>query len=216
MPLALTLCVAAWVFWESQRLIRSDFPLIAVRQQVVGWVAGQEKPASASEWESARDAIERAVEIAPDSAELHELRGDVYLVGGRRRWFNADQQQAHFRQAIASYEKSLKLRPTEPQAWASLAVAHYETHEYGAPLQEAWARALALGPYEGYVRPMLMDLALATWPDASPAMRKWVEDKFENGPESVRVDINKRAAFHGLQLSITPSAPSNDAPPAGR
>ena len=108
------------------------------------------------------------------------------------------------------------MRPTEPQAWASLAVAHYETHEYGPPLQEAWARALALGPHEGYVQPMLMNFALATWRHATPAMRKWVEDIFENGSESTRVEINKRAAFNGLQLSITPSAPSTAAPPTGR
>jgi hypothetical protein len=102
-PLMLTFCVAAWVFWESQRLMRSDFPLGAVRPQVIGWVAGQEIPASVGEWESARDAIERAVEIRPDDPGLHELRGDVYLVGGKRRWFNAEQRQGHFHQAIASY-----------------------------------------------------------------------------------------------------------------
>jgi Tfp pilus assembly protein PilF len=214
--LALTLCVTAWVFWESQRLIRADFASVAARQQVALWVAGSKKPASAMQWESAREAIERALEIAPDDPAMHAVRGDVYMVAGEQRWFNAQQRQAHYREAIASYRQSLQLRPTEPQTWASLAAAHYGAREFGAPMQEAWARALALGPHEGYVQPMLMDLALATWPDASPAMRQWVEDTFENAPQSTRIEINKMAALRGLQLSVAASAPSTGASPNRR
>ena len=189
--LALTLGVTAWVFWESQRLIRADFASTAARQQVVKWVAGAESPPSVLAWESARDAIERAVEITPDDPAMHDVRGDVYAVAGSLRWFNALQRQAYYRQAIDSYRKSLQLRPTDPQTWASLAAAYYGARVFGAPLQEAWVRALALGPHEGHVQPMLMDLALATWPDASPDMQKWVEDTFESAPESTRIEINK-------------------------
>jgi Tfp pilus assembly protein PilF len=159
---------------------------------------------------AARDAIERAVEIAVDDPALHEARGDVYLVGGAQRWFDARQRQAHYRQAVSSYRESLRLRPTDPQTWASLAAAHFGAREFGAPLQEAWTRALALGPHEGYVQSMLMDLALATWADATPAMRQWVEDTFENAPESTRVEINKMAEQRGLRLSVAASAPAPD------
>jgi hypothetical protein len=31
LPLLLTLCVGAWVFWQSQRLIRADFASVAAR-----------------------------------------------------------------------------------------------------------------------------------------------------------------------------------------
>lgn len=203
-PLALTLCVTAWVFWESQRLIRADFASLAARQQVANWVDGSKKPQSASEWEHARDAIDRALAIAPEDPAMHEVRGDVYVVAGSLRWFDAQERKAHFRQAIGSYRNSLRLRPTEPQTWAGLAAAYYGADDWGAQFQEAWARARALGPYEGHVQPMLMDLALATWHDASPEMRKWVEDTFEGATESGRIEINKVAARRGLVLSIAP------------
>lgn len=204
LPLVLTLCVTAWVFWESQRLIRADFASLAARQQVANWVDGSKKPQSASEWERARDAIDRALAIAPDDPAMHEVRGDVYAVAGSLRWFDAQERKAHFLQAIGSYRNSLQLRPTEPQTWAGLAAAYYGADDWGAQFQEAWARARALGPYEGHVQPMLMDLALATWPDVSPEMRKWVEDTFEAAPESGKVEINRIAARRGLVLSIAP------------
>ena len=106
--------------------------------------------------------------------------------------------------------------PDSRRRWASLAAAYYGARVFGAPLQEAWARALALGPHEGHVQPMLMDLALATWPDASPDMQKWVEDTFESAPESTRIEINKMAAHRGLKLSMAASSPSTDASPIGR
>jgi len=204
------------VFWESQRLIRADFASVAALEQVAKWVARTESPPSVQAWESARAAIERAVEIVPDDPAMHEVRGDVYVVAGSQRWFDAQQRQTCFREAIGSYRKSLQLRPTEPQTWASLAAAYYGAREYGAPLQEAWARALALGPHEGQVQPMLMDLALATWSDATPEMRNWVEDTFENAPESSRIEINKMAATRGLRLSVAASAPSTDPLPKDR
>jgi tetratricopeptide (TPR) repeat protein len=214
-PLALSLGITGWVFWESQRMIRSDLGSMAARQDVARWAGGIGSPPSPAAWEAAREAIERAISITPDNAAFHDALGNVHMVAGSQPWFAPEEQRKHFLQAIDSYQESLRLRPTEPQTWASLASAYFGAGESGAPLHQAWARALALGPNEGHVQPMLMDLALATWRTATPQMRSWVETTFENASDSGRKAINEMAALRGLQLSssTTPAPPEPSAQP---
>jgi tetratricopeptide (TPR) repeat protein len=165
-------------------------------------VARTAAPRSRAEWEGARDAIDRAIDIVPDDAAFHDARGDVYVVAAALPWTSMEQAQAHYLEAIKSYRQALAWRPSEPQTWASLAVAYYGAKQWGAPLQQAWARAHALGPHEGHVQPMLLDLVLATWAQATPEMQQWVQDTFERATPSSRIAINKMAAQRGLQFSI--------------
>jgi len=209
--LALTLGVSGWVVWESQRLIRADLGSMAARQDVALWAGGAEAPASQAAWQAALQDIERAVDIIPDNAAFHAARGDAHMVAGTQEWFGPEQRQKQFMQAIESYKTSLRLRPTEPQTWASLASAYFGAGELGAPLHQAWDRALKLGPHEGHVQPVLMDLALATWSTATPEMRAWVEATFENTSEAGRDEINRMAALRGLKLTSTTPATAGTA-----
>lgn len=212
--LLVTLGVGAWVVWEAQRLVRADFTSVAARQQVRLWVAKTTAPRTRAEWEEARAAIERAIEIIPDDAAFHDARGDALIVAANQPWSSDLESQASFLEAIVSYRRALALRPSEPQTWASLALAHYGAGQTGAPLQEAWSRARALGPYEGHVQPMLMELALATWAEATPEMQQWVQDTFENATPDSRVEINRMAERRGLALSIAEPAPASASEPA--
>lgn len=200
--------IAGYVIWESQRLIRSDFGSAAARQQVARWAAGETAPKTAAQWEEARADIEYAVAVRPENPALHDSRGDVYVVGAELVWTTPGQRSRYLAEAIASYKRSLALRPTEAHTWASLAAAYVGAGQLGEPLYEAWRRALKQGPYEGHVQPMLMDIALAVWPTAAPDMKKWVEDTFEKATEGGRAEINRMAAARGLQLASTVPAAS--------
>ena len=129
-------CVG-WVFWDGQRMIRADAHSLGARKQIVGWASGESQPASAAEWDEARDAMLAALDITPDNAALQEQMGDLYVVAGRRDWADQALRLRHFGQAEAYYRKALALRPTDPQTWASLAVAYQGLGQTGAPLHQA-------------------------------------------------------------------------------
>jgi tetratricopeptide (TPR) repeat protein len=203
--LLLTVLIACWVLWESQRLIRSDLGSAQARQKVALWVNRTETPKSVAEWEDARESIESASAIVPDDPAYQEIRGDVYVVAGASTAFSDSQRQDFFKQAIASYREALRLRPTEPSTWASLSAAYFASGDSGPPMQEAWANALALGPYEGHVQPVLMDLALATWAGATPQLQQWVQDTFRDASPRARAQINKLAEARGLRLAAVPA-----------
>jgi tetratricopeptide (TPR) repeat protein len=210
----LTLVVACWVIWQGLRLMRADFASVAARQEIRSWVARTTAPATPADWERAREAIDRAIDIVPDDAAFHDARGDAFVVAATQPSTEEAQRQAKFAEAIASYRRALALRPSEPQTWASLALAHYGAGQVDKPLQEAWSRAQTLGPHEGHVQPLLMELALATWTVATPEMQQWVQDTFEKATPVSREQINKMAERRGLELSIAESAPAAASAPS--
>ena len=141
---ALAWPVAGWVFFEGQRTARADWASVAARQQVVRWVSGEATPAGSDDWKAAHDAIQRSLELVPDSPEMQERMGDVYSVAGQVDWANDGLRNEHFRRAAAYYEASLALRPSEPGTWAMLAAARQAIHASPASVQQAWAEALKL------------------------------------------------------------------------
>lgn len=215
--LLVALAIGGWVFWDGQRMIRADAHSLGARKQIVGWASGESQPASAAEWDEARDAMLAALDITPDNAALQEQMGDLYVVAGRRDWADQALRLRHFGQAVAYYQKALALRPTDPQTWASLAVAYQGLGQTGAPLHQAWAKALALGPNEGHVQPMLLETALATWSASSNEMKSWMIQFHDNGSLTQRKAISEIALRYGLQFQAQPAAaPVASAPIATR
>ncbi len=198
---ALCLPVALWVCFEAQRVFRADWASAAERRQVLDWVAGASAPKTEAEWEAARAAIQRSLDIVPDDPDMHERLGDVYFAAGQRDWAVPALRATDFGRAAQAYRQALTLRPGEPQTWAMLATAVQAVGQDRAQVQQAWARALALGPYEGHVQPVLMQVVLADWDGATPHMQAWARRLFDEGNEGVRRDINAMAKRYGLVFS---------------
>ncbi len=196
--------VCAWVLVQGQEMARADWASAAARRQVVQWVGAIGPAATPEQWEVARAAIQKSIDLQPDSPEWQERLGDAYTVAGQMNWADEALRVKHFSSASTHYEKATALRPSEPGTWAMLAAARQAA---GAPLEAvhaAWVRAQALGPHEAHVQPVLMHVALADWDNASPAMQQWATDLFERSSASTRNAINAMAKGYGLLF--TPSA----------
>jgi tetratricopeptide (TPR) repeat protein len=207
--LALVLPTAAWVLFEAQRSFRADWASAAERQQVLAWVSGAGLPGSAQEWQAARAALQASLDLAADDPDMQERMGDLHAVAGLRDWADSALRQRHYADAAAYYQVALKLRPSAPQTWAMLASARQAMGAPAAGVHEAWAKARQLGPFEGHVQPILMQIVLTDWNGASPPMQAWAKDLFDTGNEATRRDINALALRYGLQF--TPDLPA--APP---
>ena len=196
--LALVLPTAAWVFYESQRQFRAYWASAAVREQVLAWVSGNGLPKSAQVWDGARAAIQRSIDITPDDPDLYERMGDLHAVAGQRDWADPALRQAHYAEAATHYLHAIALRPSEPQTWAMLAAARQAMGAPPADVNAAWAKAQKLGPFEGHVQPILMQVVLADWDHATPPMQDWAKALFDHGNEGTRRDINVLAQRYGL------------------
>lgn len=206
--LAMVMSIAGWVFWEGQRLIRADAASLKARHLLGQWSSGAASPTSSQQLDTVGEALRQALAITPDDPSLQEQLGDLYMVGGRRDWEDESLRKQHFSDAEAQYRKALALRPTDPQTWASLAAAYQGLGKTGSHMQQAWEKALQLGPSEGHVQPMLLDMVLATWSTASPTMKRWAEMLFESGSSAQRTSINTAAARYGLHFAVTPELPA--------
>jgi Tfp pilus assembly protein PilF len=70
-------------------------------------------------------AYQHALQLKPDSEEIHNKLGDAYYYAGRMR------------DAIASYSRAAALRPDNPDAHYNLAVAYFESGNERLALSEA-------------------------------------------------------------------------------
>jgi tetratricopeptide (TPR) repeat protein len=198
--------VAGWVLFEAQRTFRADWASAYERQQVLAWVAGTGLPKSPEEWEAARAALQASIDLASDDPDMQERMGDLYGVAGLRDWADIALRHQHYAKAAAYYQAALKLRPSEPQTWAVLASARQAMGAPPASVYEAWAKARQLGPFEGHVQPILMQIVLADWNGASPQMQDWAKGLFDAGNAATQRDINALALRYGWQF--TPDAPA--------
>ncbi len=85
------------------------------------------------DWDAAEREIERAVELAPDSAEVWAWRGGYLSASGRHE------------EAIASTEKALALDPTSPVAGTAFAWRLFQARRGGDAVAQAH-RAIELAP----------------------------------------------------------------------
>lgn len=199
--LALLLPTAGWVFFEAQRSFRADAGSAAARQQVLAWVGGAGLPKTQQEWDAAHTALQAALSLAPDDPDMQERLGDLHAVAGQRDWANLALRRQHYARAVAYYETAIALRPSAPQSWAMLAAARQAMGAPPATVQAAWEKAQHLGPFEGHVQPILMQVVLADWEGASPVMQAWAKDLFDKGNAGTQQDINALARRYGWQFS---------------
>lgn len=199
--LALVLPTAGWVLFEAQRSFRADWASAAARQQVLAWVGGAGLPKTQQEWDAAQAALQKSLDLTPDDPDLQERMGDLHAVAGQRDWADAALRRQHYAQAVTYYDAAIALRPSSPQTWAMLAAARQAMGAPPATVQTAWAKAQKLGPFEGHVQPILMQVVLADWDGATPQMQAWAKDLFDNGGVAAQRDINVMAKRYGLQFT---------------
>jgi len=194
----------AWVLYQGQRMARADWASISARPQVVQWVSGESAPTDAAAWEAVRDDIQRSLDIQPDSPEFLERMGDVLSVAGQQNWADSALRMKHFSAAAAFYERAIATRPSEPGTWAMLAAARQAAGAPLASVHAAWVRAQELGPFEGHVQPLLMQVVLADWDHASTAMQDWAKTLFDRVSPRTQGEINALAKRYGIQFQPDP------------
>lgn len=208
---ACLLAVAAWVVFDAQRLFRADVTSAQARHDVQRWVSGQARPPSASQWEGAQAALREAILLTPADANLHDRMGDLFVAAGQRDWADGPASARHFEQAAVHYQRALDLRPAESITWAMLAAAVQSSGGARATVQAAWQTAQKLGPFEGHVQPVLMQVVLADWDQSTPAMQQWALAVFDRADAPTRARINVLAKAYGFAFTADAAAT-----PAGR
>lgn len=197
---ALLLLAAAWVLWQAQRTLRSDWGSWAAREHVVAWASGALPLPGDAQLDATRDALADALDLMPDSPVLQERLGDAHFVAALQTWGDTPARTVHLQAAATQYRTALALRPGEPQTWAMLATVLQGAGAPADQVQPAWSRAHDLGPHDEHVLPLLMRVVLADWTGASPQMQDWAKALFDNGSPATRKGINTMAARYGLRF----------------
>jgi tetratricopeptide (TPR) repeat protein len=176
--LAGTLCVvAACVVQQAAVLTSADWTSSMARHALSKWATGSVSY-TPEQWESAREALQDAVEHTPRDATLHDALAQLYSVQGRQLWTtgaaNSPEVQAYLT-AMAHQQTSLRLRPTHAMAWANLALIQYAVNDTPEALLRSWNEAARLGPRESEVIETLAYVAAEVWPLVTEEMRQWIE-----------------------------------------
>lgn len=201
LPAALLLSMAAWVLWQAQRTLRSDWGSWAAREQVVAWASGTVPLPSAAQLDDTRAALARAIAVMPDNPTLQERLGDAHFVAALQTWRELPARATQLQAAATQYRAALALRPNEPQTWAKLATVLQGSGAPAEQVQPAWLRARQLGPYDEHVVPLLLRVVLADWQGANPTMQDWAKALFDEGSAGTRSGINAMAARYGLHFA---------------
>jgi tetratricopeptide (TPR) repeat protein len=202
-PLALgaLFAVAMWVFVTAWSDFRADGRSAAARQATAAWVGGERRGPDRAAHAQALASLQAALQIQPQDPSLHESLGDLQMVAAQQPWPTAEERAQQLAAATGHYRRTLDIRPRDARTWAALAMAQLLQGQRGPSVNEAWEQARKNGPHEGYVMRQLFFVVIAGWDEASPAMRQWATDLYENGSKAQREAINRFAREHGLEFS---------------
>ena len=194
--LLLAASMFAWVLFHGVPLLRSDLISLQARNQTNEWAtAGQGW--SVESWQSARQDLQAALVIAPDDPVLHVTLAQLYVTQGLVAWADLEQRTAYFEEALVHQQQALALRPTDGTTWASVAVSMFAAGRPLPEVQQAWAQATVFAPKEAPVQVALIDLALATWAQATPAMQAWVKATWQEAGPARKKQFEAIADRHG-------------------
>ena len=124
------------------------------------------QPASDALMEVREDLV-RAQATTPEDPAIHELLG---LIDARR-----GEGQEFLPEAAAHFVTAIRLRPTSPQTWSSLAAVKYGLGDTGAAFEAAIGHAAKLGTYEPDVQGVVANYGLAVWNETGPETRAAIE-----------------------------------------
>ena len=143
----------------------ADLKIRWARETMDGWASAPAPEA----WREVREILASARDSRPTLPDAHEQLGRLYALRAGER--DDPVALAFLRQARASYEQALVLRPASPYTWAGLA---WVIHRLGdeAAAANAIERADALGPWELEVQLTVIRLGHARWEKSDEAERE--------------------------------------------
>ena len=197
--------VTGWVVLKSTQLMSADMSSGAARHRVGKWISNND-PISLAQWVETRDSLQKAVRTAPESADLHVDLANLYVALGVRRWDDEAGRIEDFTQAIEQLRQVLALRPTDGMSWARLAMSYFAVGQVGPELFDAWETALRHAPVDPPVHQVLLETAMAVWPQATPDMQAWVQNFYVAAPPATRKIIERMGEVHGLEFEMAEAA----------
>jgi hypothetical protein len=142
------LVITLW-HWGS-----ADLRIRWARETMDNWTTAP----ALEDWQNVRGVLVGARDARPDLPDAHEQLARLYALRAGDR--DDARAMVMLREARASYEQALRLRPASPYTWSGLA---YVTHRDEAAFAKAFERADTLGPWEGQVQLTLMQVGLQRW-----------------------------------------------------
>lgn len=150
------IALLGWLVVTMWQWGTADLRLRWARGQMDGWTTAP----GFDEWRAVRNVLAEARDSRPQHPDAHEQLARLYALGANDRMDPL--AKALLRQARASYETALGLRPASPYTWAGLA---WVTHRLGddEAFADAFERADTLGPWELEVQLAVIGLGQARW-----------------------------------------------------
>lgn len=144
-------------------------------------VKGQAYDPDPDDWEAARAAGERAVRLAPLSADYREGLARVYASRYLSTADGAAIALPFQEQALQQYRESIRLRPTWPYSYIALAQTLSRMNRFDAEFDRSLHMAIHYGPWEPAIMLAMTDMALDDLPRLSPEARQLVLDTLRRG-----------------------------------
>ena len=157
--------------WVGGRAAWADMLQLQVRYNIGRWQAGKAPPPQIAAWGEARNTLVQALAITPDDPQIHENLGYLYGLRALSSKAVPDLYQAMLGQAQVYYRNATRLRPMSPRPWANIALASHYLGDVGAPLWDAFDRAMAYGQREPSVQATLAEVGFARWAELTEPRR---------------------------------------------
>ena len=173
------LAAAAWGLWFGGSLVLADLPTTVSRQLALQCdKVGHQWPDET--WKQLQEDLEWAAAVTPGDPVRQDLLAVLASCEGKLHWQDDPGRVQLYRRAVVRLDESLALRPHHATTLANLAMALYATGAGAEELNEVWTEALQYGPNVRANHPALLFMALQTWPQATPAMRAWVLQQYND------------------------------------
>ena len=157
--------------WVGGRAAWADMLQLQVRYNISRWQAGTAPLPPIAAWGEARNALMQALAITPDDPQIHENLGYLYGLRALSSKDIPELYQAMLGQAQVYSRNATRLRPMSPHPWANIALASHYRGDAGAPLWDAFDRAMAYGQREPSVQVTLAEVGFARWGELTEPRR---------------------------------------------
>ncbi|MBY0464612.1 MAG: hypothetical protein K2W33_06680 [Burkholderiales bacterium] len=220
------LALAALVVWCLTAAVQvvvpamaADIAIIKTRWQIDQWASGKAPQPGIVAWGRARNAVADAISITPNDPNLHENLAYLYASRAQASAFVPDLARDLSKQALASYQRSVQLRPMSGPTRSNIAqvmhtlAADNATPEDLAPMWVAFDKAMAYGQREPSVQLTLAHIGFARW-ETMPAIRQQaLLAVVDAATAETRPTIDAIAARYNQAQQLPPApASSNPAP----
>lgn len=163
--LLLAAALAAATGWYSFKVLRAELHVLEVQAAQARWAAQGTLP-SLAEWQQSLAELDAAIDLNPNAAEYHRLRG---LLQEWRSYSiaNVDVPPEDIltarRLAVIAYRELTRLRPTDALGWSHLARLKMLAGERDTEFKQALSSAIKYGPNQDYIHRTVSFIATQSW-----------------------------------------------------